>query len=451
MTTDPQTELSEPDNPAAWALARHIADHPVSTIQAAFRYLNAPVTVELHDPVSSAVAQSAPADRAAVLAEAAEALGRMDYEADSQDYGYDTFRDAWNGGVMDAAAELRSLVVEERAEREAQAHLDQLAVSAVCICGHTEQQHFEDACITEVTGCDCGDYLTPEAAREVIGRLQQEVKRLGLMVDEYGHGASALTYKLKRVRDLHRETCILAQGAVRPTAFTCGMCEVLDAPAAAPAVSSVGQAAHTTRSAVLSAAERTMLAYALDEAQEHIWSRDGFTEEDEAAVTSLRRLLVAQPAVVPAGAGEEPAHETREAEDPARIDRLRPEFFEHASVEAIDSQIRRAKTQQRSWGDRAQTMAILRQARVKQKELGDWPAGGAQQSKEAERIVAFRSREGRLLRCLAHTPGAVAVADGEFDAVTSDDLPDGGVCTFLVSLDERCGVDVLIPQQPKEA
>jgi hypothetical protein len=94
--------------------------------------------------------------------------------------------------------------------------------------------------------------------------------------------------------------------------------------------------------------------------------------------------LLRRAAVVPAGAGEDPAHETREAEDPARIDRLRPEFFEHASVEAIDSQIRRAETQQRSWGDRAQTMAILRQARVKQKELGDWPAVEAQQPKEAE-------------------------------------------------------------------
>jgi hypothetical protein len=94
--------------------------------------------------------------------------------------------------------------------------------------------------------------------------------------------------------------------------------------------------------------------------------------------------LLRRAAVVPAGAGEDPAHETREAEDPARIDRLRPEFFEHASVEAIDSQIRRAETQQRSWGDRAQTMAILRQARVKQKELGDWPAVEAQQPTEAD-------------------------------------------------------------------
>lgn len=63
--------------------------------------------------------------------------------------------------------------------------------------------------------------------------LEQEVRRLGLMVDEYGAGASALTDKLKRARDMHRETCIAAKGDVSPTAFTCGMCEVLDAPAAA--------------------------------------------------------------------------------------------------------------------------------------------------------------------------------------------------------------------------
>nr|WTC12496.1 hypothetical protein OHA15_33655 [Streptomyces anthocyanicus] len=41
-------EPREPDNPAAWALAQHIADHPMSTVQAAFRYLNAPLAVELH-------------------------------------------------------------------------------------------------------------------------------------------------------------------------------------------------------------------------------------------------------------------------------------------------------------------------------------------------------------------------------------------------------------------
>ncbi|MBL3664468.1 hypothetical protein JL475_00210 [Streptomyces sp. M2CJ-2] len=43
-----------------------------------------------------------------------------------------------------------------------------------------------------------------------------------------------LAAKLKRARGLHRETCPLAQGSVPPTAFKCGMCEVLDAPAAVP-------------------------------------------------------------------------------------------------------------------------------------------------------------------------------------------------------------------------
>jgi hypothetical protein len=53
-----------------------------------------------------------PADRAAVLREAAEALGRMDYDTDSNDYGYATYRDAWNGGVMDGAGLLRRMADE---------------------------------------------------------------------------------------------------------------------------------------------------------------------------------------------------------------------------------------------------------------------------------------------------------------------------------------------------
>ncbi|MDQ0809884.1 antitoxin (DNA-binding transcriptional repressor) of toxin-antitoxin stability system [Streptomyces sp. B3I7] len=48
--------------------------------------------------------------------------------------------------------------------------------------------------------------------------------------------------------------------------------------------------APTDTTAVLTPAERTMLTYALDQAQEAIWSEDGFTDEDQAAVTSLRRL-----------------------------------------------------------------------------------------------------------------------------------------------------------------
>jgi hypothetical protein len=59
------------------------------------------------------------------------------------------------------------------------------------------------------------------------------------------------------------------------------------APVAAPPTGQAGL--------VLTEDERTMLAYALDQAQEKIWSGDGFTDEDQAAVTSLRRLAAETP------------------------------------------------------------------------------------------------------------------------------------------------------------
>lgn len=43
--------------------------------------------------------------------------------------------------------------------------------AATCICGHPEQQHFEDVCQT----CDCADFLVPEAAREMIAHLHRAV------------------------------------------------------------------------------------------------------------------------------------------------------------------------------------------------------------------------------------------------------------------------------------
>jgi hypothetical protein len=70
-TPDPQT--AEPDDPAAYALARHIADHPVSTIQAAFRYLNTPITIELEP------AAVPPADRAGLRELIAGALYRHEW------------------------------------------------------------------------------------------------------------------------------------------------------------------------------------------------------------------------------------------------------------------------------------------------------------------------------------------------------------------------------------
>lgn len=43
-----------------------------------------------------------------------------------------------------------------------------------CLCGHREQQHFEDACLA---ACGCKDFLTAEAAVEEIARLRQAVRQ----------------------------------------------------------------------------------------------------------------------------------------------------------------------------------------------------------------------------------------------------------------------------------
>jgi len=73
------------------------------------------------DPVARRLGLLPASDgRAAVLREAADQLGRMDYDTDCNDYGYDTYRDAWNGGVMDAADLLRRMA-DEASENEASA------------------------------------------------------------------------------------------------------------------------------------------------------------------------------------------------------------------------------------------------------------------------------------------------------------------------------------------
>jgi hypothetical protein len=77
-------------------------------------------------------------------------------------------------------------------------------------------------------------------------------------------------------------------------------------------------------------------------------------------------------------AGEARDERETQAEDPARIDRMRPEFTDHASVESIDVQIRRARSQLRRWHLRVEWLISLRQARVTQKELGEWPAAVSQ-------------------------------------------------------------------------
>jgi hypothetical protein len=54
-------------------------------------------------------------------------------------------------------------------------------------------------------------------------------------------------------------------------------------------------------------------------------------------------------------------------------------------------------------------------------------------------VVAYRSyKGGTLLRCLACAPSPYLIRTGEMVPVTSEDLPDGGICTA-----RDCGRDVL--------
>lgn len=110
-----------------------IASHRLNQIRDAVRLHRQQIigTSELYAVIDADDPVPPPADhaavRAAALREAADALGRMDYGTDSQDYGYDTYRDAWNGGVMDAAALLRRMADEQPAP------LDPAAIRVVAL------------------------------------------------------------------------------------------------------------------------------------------------------------------------------------------------------------------------------------------------------------------------------------------------------------------------------
>lgn len=140
-----------------------------------------------------------------------------------------------------------------------------------------------DVVLSVLPACSDPIECSHEAA---LAEAQQETRRLGLMVDEYGQGASALTDKLQRARDMHRETCPWAQGGAPSPAFRCGMCEVLDAPAVLPP---------DGRAGVLSDADRQFLTFALDLAADQMASRgDEFEPGDEDAMERLRRLAAGE-------------------------------------------------------------------------------------------------------------------------------------------------------------
>ncbi|WP_432111394.1 hypothetical protein [Streptomyces sp. YPW6] len=147
------------------------------------------------------------------------------------------------------------------------------AEGARCICGET-------ACESE--NCDCDSRTCPvdHAAEETDEEREQREDREATARDHAAgdHQHCDITCEVEMPTE-HLRNFVIAKGYPG----TAGALDELLRRAAAPP-------APADRAATLTEAERTMLTYALDQAQEHIWSRDGFTDEDQAAVTSLRAL-----------------------------------------------------------------------------------------------------------------------------------------------------------------
>ncbi|MGW4222962.1 hypothetical protein ACWEG1_05845 [Streptomyces bauhiniae] len=176
-------------------------------------HLAAHAIMHRNDADAAPVLVSPPPDRAALRDRIAEALWPLT---------------DWDGDHLNAerAADAVLAVLPESGRAatllEAANHLDRQALAA-------------SPAAADVIRADASELrrLAAEAPQPDTEALVQQVRRLTLMVDEYGAGASALTHKLKQVRDRHRETCILVQGHVRTPAFACGMCDLLDKPATA--------------------------------------------------------------------------------------------------------------------------------------------------------------------------------------------------------------------------
>ena len=93
---------------------------------------------------------------------------------------------------------------------------------------------------------DAGQWLPLSArravAKAVLAELEPDLDRLQKRADgnwamlqlmerernDWGDRHRAVSDQLARARELHQQNCLLATGAVKPTAFTCGMCDALD-------------------------------------------------------------------------------------------------------------------------------------------------------------------------------------------------------------------------------
>ncbi|MFF4834064.1 hypothetical protein [Streptomyces sp. NPDC001315] len=124
----------------------------------------APSTVEHYDKLADAVLAVLPAaaDRAAILREAADAVMRLDYMELRADFEYDSQRDAWDGGTIDAAALLRRMADDAPAPSRVAAE-EQPETQAVdrpsCTCQYIAESwikmdHASDCPVRPVTPMD---------------------------------------------------------------------------------------------------------------------------------------------------------------------------------------------------------------------------------------------------------------------------------------------------------
>jgi hypothetical protein len=183
------------------------------------------------------------------------------------------------------------------------------APAPVCICGHSKQQHFEDACITEITGCNCGDYLEPQDAAEVIDRwrqaaLQARTADRATLLRE----AEAPTDWI----DGHPQLEAIAAAVWEK----CGRSDsglIIDDPRNIAVAALAAVLPAPADRATLSDSDRQFLTFALDLAFDRMVSDDGFTAEDAAALEKLRRVADGPNGV----AAEEQPAETQDGEEPA--------------------------------------------------------------------------------------------------------------------------------------
>ena len=234
----PETEPVDPERRERYAEALYATlevsptRHPwetLSPLRRAVWYARADAAVAVADGELAAAVSVPPPTREAAWREAADTVEAMNEGCGRAK------PCASCDARTDAADDLRAI-----ARRMA----DEAQQQKPTPCGPVPDQCDDEPCANhereqahaEGEHCFCGPECVaaqqqPDTETPTVAALQQEVKRLGLMVDEYGAGASALTTKLKRARDMHRETCPWAQGKTPSPAFRCSMCDVLDAPA----------------------------------------------------------------------------------------------------------------------------------------------------------------------------------------------------------------------------